>query len=92
MTIDKTLEEVWYTFWKDIVAPNGVLDLEQVKRELYDFWVVMQQVPKVYDHVTGGKVSKIMTDPDAVIALADDAVNDLINDCVEDERKCHEST
>ena len=73
---EQQIEQVYQDFWKPLIEKDGVLDIAQMKRELFDFWQVMQSVPKVYDHVTGGKVSKILTDPDVVIALADDNYQD----------------
>lgn len=68
---DVSVEDAWL-FWRPIVCnPDGSLNAEAVKKELHDFYVVMGIVPKVYDHVTGGRISKIMTDPDAVISEAD---------------------
>ena len=43
-------------FWNDIVAPGGVWDIEQVKRELHDYRVVMHEVGLVYDSVTWGRI------------------------------------
>lgn len=66
-----TLEESW-KFWEPIVMKNGVLDLEQVKLELHDFYVAMQEVPKVYCHITGDRLSKILYKASLVIEAADD--------------------
>lgn len=49
---------MWKDFWEPIVAPEGKLDLEQVKKELYDYRQMMKNVSGVYEHVTGGKISK----------------------------------
>jgi len=65
-------EDCWDKFWKDIVAPDGSLNLEQVKKELSDFSKVMTAVPAVYDHVTGGHITNLMTHPDEVCRAADD--------------------
>lgn len=46
------------TFWKDIVEKNGLIDIEQVKKELYDYSMMMDEVSKAYDMVTGGRISK----------------------------------
>lgn len=68
-------------FWRALVEnPDGSLNVAQVKLELSDFHKVMRMVPKVYDHITGGVVSKIMTDPDVVIALADDHFDMVADD------------
>jgi predicted phosphohydrolase len=69
---DEEVEKVYEDFWRDILEKDGILDMQQLKKELFDFWNVMQNVPKVYDHVTGGKVSKILTDPKVVCDLADE--------------------
>jgi len=74
------VERVYREFWAPIVEYRGFLDIEQVKKELYDFWLVMDNVPKVYNYVTGGKVSKILTDPEFVKALADDHYEDICKD------------
>lgn len=69
---NETPESIYESYWKSIVEKDGVLDVEQVKKELFDFWQVMQLVPPVYCHVTGGQISKLLTDPDAVMSVADD--------------------
>ena len=66
------VDTVYETFWKPLIEQNGKLNVEQLKKELFDFWQVMQSVPKVYSHVTGGKISKILTDPQVVNSMADD--------------------
>lgn len=65
--LNPSIQESW-EFWKKIVLhPNGELHELQIRRELHDFYLVMQRVPKVYDHITGGAISKILTDPHVVI-------------------------
>lgn len=63
-------------FWKDIIYKDGKLDEEQVLKELYDFMVAMQEVPKVYCHITGGKLSKINYPASTIIAVADDLISE----------------
>lgn len=65
-------EKVYDEFWKPLLEKDGFLDMQQLKRELFDFYNVIKNVPKVYDHITGGKVSKILTDPKVVCDLADE--------------------
>lgn len=67
------VENTWNEFWKPIVSnPDGSINLEQLKKELYDFRQVMNNVPEVYDHITGGTVSKILTKPSVIKDLADE--------------------
>lgn len=79
---DEDVERTWKTFWAGTMAPNGVVDLEAVKRELFDYACLLDAVPKVYMHVTGGKVSKPTTLPDVVIAMADDRTTELAEERV----------
>ena len=75
---EKEVQACWEEFWVLIVAPGGVLDVEQVKKELYDFRGLMDGAAKVYDHVTGGRISKVLTLPSVVIAVADDVVTETV--------------
>jgi len=52
------VDEVYEEFWKVIIEPNGEIDFDQVKRELYDYYIAMQEVSKVYFEITDGKFSK----------------------------------
>lgn len=45
-------------FWKPLVTTDGVWDLDQVKRELYDYSQLLHEVPLVYTEVTGNMISK----------------------------------
>lgn len=66
--IQETPEYLWKTFWKDIVcSPDGTINLEQLKLELADFTMVMNNASLVYDDVTMGRISKLNTDARAVI-------------------------
>ena len=78
--VDSEVEDNWREFWMPIVAPNGVVNIQQVKRELFDFSVVMRNVSEVYDELTGGMISKPNTRSSAVIA----AHNDYLERCRED--------
>ena len=46
--------EVYEVFWKDIVEDSdGNIDVEQVKKELADYKMILDEVPKVYDQLVG---------------------------------------
>ena len=55
---DEDVERLWHEHWAHFMAPNVQLDIEQVKRELYDFWQIMKQAAQVYDAVTCGRITK----------------------------------
>jgi len=66
-------EETYESFWKEILEDsNGNININQLKRELHDYRMILDSVPKVYCHVTGGIVSKPLTDPSVVCSLADE--------------------
>jgi hypothetical protein len=69
---DKEIEESWNNFWKPILVKNDQLDIEQLKKELHDFRTLIHNTSEVYDHTTGGKISKVLTDPDKVIETIED--------------------
>lgn len=78
-TVADTPEEEFEAFWKDlIIRPDGKIDLEQIKKELYDFSQLLVFVSKVYDHITGGKISKPLTLPDEVCGAADEHYADPV--------------
>lgn len=46
--------------------------LEELNNELHDIGVMVHEVSLVYDHATGGRISKPMTCHEQVIAAIDD--------------------
>jgi hypothetical protein len=81
---DEKVEKIYEEFWKPLVEKDGVLDIEQVKKELHDFYIMIQEVPKVYCEVTNGMVSKPLTSADIVIMYFNDTVQDRIDEYVHD--------
>jgi hypothetical protein len=59
-------------FWQDIIYKDGKLDEEAVLKELYDYMIALQEVPKVYCAITGGKLSKVNYFADVVIGEYED--------------------
>lgn len=60
-------EKVWEDFWTQIVPVREPHRLEAIKRELHDFYVLMDNASRVYDEYTGGLISKPYTMPFDVI-------------------------
>lgn len=78
--------EQWETFWKGIVCnADGSINIDQVKKELYDFSFLLDQIPKVYCHITGSRMSKVMYRAETVISVADDYQQQLIDQAVREE-------
>lgn len=45
-------------FWKDIVYTKGKLSERKAMNELHDFYHCINEVPKVYEEITNGAMSK----------------------------------
>lgn len=84
----KDYEQDYENFWKEIVEnPDGSINMDQVKRELHDFGTLIKNTSIVYEHVTGGLISKPLTDPYAVISEADDSYRRSCDELLEEEIK-----
>lgn len=86
---DPEVEEVYNDFWKGIVEKNGQVNMDQVKKELFDFYFLIDAIPKVYDAVTGGMISKPLTSPEMVISIFNDYVQDLCDEAVKEFAEAH---
>ena len=75
--MEDEVQRVFSEFWRDIVIkPNAEWDLEQIKRELYDYRMLMLNATRVYMELTGGRISDLTTNPDVVIDEANDVAYD----------------
>lgn len=82
--LSKDYKKTYDDFWKNIVETDGKLDLDKVQRELHDFHALMHNAGEVYCHVTGNRISKLNTDAQAVIAVADDILVQRIQEGIQD--------
>lgn len=82
---EKTVDEIFQEFWVSILYDEtGKLNLEQLKKELYDYSMLMNFVPKVYMEITGGRISKPNTFPSVVIAEFNDHVNRVVEEAIQE--------
>ena len=58
MTADGDYNETYARFWAGIIDAPGVDREDKIRRELHDYTFLMEQVPSVYDAVSGGRISK----------------------------------
>lgn len=89
--VDEEVEREYEEFWKDIVEDDGVLNKEQIKKELYDFSMVMNNCSKAYMEMTRGIISKPNTYFSEVLGIfqekfwyienVKDDVKDMIKGC-----------
>ena len=88
MSKDEEVKGDFEDFWQAIVCnPDGSLNGEQVKKELYDFHMVMQGASKVYCELTNSRISKPNTDPDVVIQVVNDIQAANIREAIKDEKE-----
>jgi hypothetical protein len=73
-------------FWSGWVYPEGAT-AEQVQAELHDFRSLMHHVPNIYDHVTGGRISKPNAMSATVISAHDDYVTELVDEAVKESQE-----
>ena len=66
------VDDVYEEFWKSIIEPDGEIDFEQVKKELFDYWVVIHEVSKAYCEITNGKFSKPNTAAEYIIEAVEE--------------------
>lgn len=63
-------EQIYQSFWKDIICDeNGNVNIERLKRELRDFYIMIHEVPKVYCEITDGLLSKQLYDAETVLSV-----------------------
>jgi len=84
----KKIQEVWDSFWVPLVTDGkGNLRINQIKCELYDYGALLDGLPELFMHITGGRVSKPNTDIGALKRLHDDYVQELVDEAVEEALK-----
>lgn len=74
--------------FRQLVTPNMVIALlDAHEADLRDIGFVVEQVSKVYDVITGGRLSKPMYYAETVIAVADDRSNEEIEELLREQRE-----
>ncbi len=80
MDKQQTVNRVYDDVWKSIVEKDGNIDYEQIKRELYDFYVVMLEVSEVYMEISNNRFSKPRTPAIYVLEEHRDRIREAIED------------
>lgn len=73
---------------------NGNLIKEKVIAELEDFVMVMDIASRVYEQITGGRISKPNTDPSVILSYYEDRITEAINEAFQEYEcpTCERST
>ena len=72
-------------FWASVFGPDG-MTAEQVRDELNDYHFLLEQVPKVYDAVSGGRLSKTNYHAGTVITEFEDYLSSFVEDAAKEAR------
>jgi len=72
-------------FWNNWVYPDGAT-AEEIQDELSDYFMMINEVAKVYGHITGGRISKPNTKAFEVIGEYENRVSEMIDEAIKNER------
>lgn len=72
-------------WWAPLDAGEVKPLAQRIRDEGHDFGVLCDHLSETYDHFTGGQVSKPMTLPHVVFALADDIMSRDVDEAVREE-------
>lgn len=70
--VDPKWDKEFNEFWLPLITTERQLDIEKIKNELHDYAFILEQVPKVYMHVTSDRLSKANYHADTIISEHDD--------------------
>lgn len=74
----QSVEECWEKNWKAIILnDDGSVNLEQLKKELHDFTLIIGCATEAFSLVTGGRPSKPNSDPEWVEHFAEDHYREM---------------
>lgn len=77
-------EKDWEELWKDIVLnEDGSINLGQLKKELSDYAFILEEVPKVYNHIANLSYPNYYAS--VIIAEADDRYQELHGDVIRED-------
>jgi hypothetical protein len=64
---------IYKDFWQNIIEDKfGLPNYDQIKKELADYYLLIYEVPKVYNHATGGKIQ-------TSFKLSEDVIKEIEN-------------
>ena len=73
--------------WKELIEVDGEINLDQVKRELFDYANLIAMATQVYFYATGGKTGNVRTMPERMVELIEERVQELIEEAQKGEKE-----
>lgn len=84
---DQEVEDNWNDTWKDIlIKDDGTVDIEQLKKELFDFSEMIDRMVKVTCAMTRDRLSKPTYPPHILIGEMELAIEEDIKDRIKDDK------
>lgn len=83
-------ESIYQEFWVPLLEVDGVLNIDQMRRELFDYHSLLRNVNHVYWTLTNGVISNPQTAPQHVITYAEAARRVAIDDALAEDRSRRE--
>ena len=80
-------EKDFKDIWEPLLYTNGSLDPKKIKDEMGDLIFVHEQISRVYDHITGGLLSKAMYYADVIIDQYNDKIQEAYDEGYADALK-----
>lgn len=86
---DKEIEKVWNDLWKDLVTTkHGLIHYDKLKRELYDYAMILDEINKAYYEISNGKLSKANTAAYRILSEHEDRIQEALEEVAEKIIKC----
>ena len=87
------VEQVWEEFWAPFCQDeNGNVDLDQIKRELYDYRRWMTTWAEVASEFSGGRLSKVNYTPDVYLSAFEEEFRRQLEEYLEEDREVRQIT
>lgn len=64
--------EAWVT--EELTTPDGSLDRSKIVNELFDYSILLDEVPLVYMDISDGKVSQVNTHTQVLVDMLHDRI------------------
>lgn len=77
---EKTIDECWEFWSKHFLNKDGSINIENLKKELYDLDFCHDQISKVYCTITGNKLSYSNYYADTIIGVYEQEIQDAYDE------------
>ena len=81
---DEWWDKAWVETWRPLLFTDGELDEQKIANEMHDLVFVLRQVSEVYEHITGGALSKEMYFADTIIAKHNEQIEKAVDEALDE--------